>query len=275
MVLVSTWFGFYAGMTKMKQTIYDFEFLSIISLILGSLLSSCGAAALNEFFESDLDKLMDRTKNRPIPSGDISPKTGLIFGIVTSILGVLMLWIFVNKGAAILSISTLILYLFIYTPLKRKTPLNTIVGALPGAIPPLGGWYTATGNLGKEAWILFAILFTWQIPHFFSIAWIYRKDYARGGFKMYSDKTSLMTFRVYIFIFTFLMLYYSTLPTLVGISGTFYLLTSMILGVFFFFSSMTFIVKQNGKNAKYLLKTTIFYLPLLLLIFIIDTSFFH
>jgi len=131
MVLVSTWFGFYAGMTKVKQTIYDFELLSIISLILGSLLSSCGAAALNEFFESDLDKLMDRTKNRPIPSGDISPKTGLIFGIVTSILGVLTLWIFVNRGAAILSISTLILYLFIYTPLKQKTPLFILEAHMP------------------------------------------------------------------------------------------------------------------------------------------------
>ena len=274
MVLISTWFGFYAGIVKTNQIISDYDTTFIISLIFGALFSSCGVSALNEYIESDLDKLMDRTKNRPIPSGMISAKSGLIFGIIMSIVGISLFWFFVHKGVAILSGLTLILYIFIYTPLKRITPLNTLVGAIPGALPPLGGWLAATKSITKEAWILFAILFAWQIPHFLSIAWIYRKDYKKGGFKMYTGENKIMVFRLYIFIFTFLMIYYSILPTLVGISGTFYLISAMIIGIIFFFSSMGLILKQSGKTAKILLKTTIFYLPLLLILYIIDNNIF-
>lgn len=273
MVLISTWFGFYAGVVKLEQSISDFDSMFILALILGAIFSSCGVAALNEYIESDLDKLMDRTKNRPIPSGAISAKTGLIFGIIMSLLGIGLFWFLVHKGAAILSALTLILYVFVYTPLKRKTPLNTLVGALPGALPPLGGWLAATGELTKEAWILFAILFAWQIPHFLSIAWIYRKDYKRGGFKMYTGEKKLTVFRLYIFIFTFLMIYYSVLPTMVGIAGTFYLTGAMILGMIFFFASMGLIISQSGKTAKILLKTTVFYLPLLLILYIVEQNF--
>ncbi|MAJ44922.1 MAG: protoheme IX farnesyltransferase [Candidatus Marinimicrobia bacterium] len=273
MVLISTWFGFYAGIVKLNQSISSYEPIFIISLVLGALFSSCGVAALNEYIEADLDKLMDRTKNRPIPSGTISAKAGLIFGVLMSSIGLALFWFLVNKGTAIISALTLVLYLFIYTPLKRKTPLNTLVGAFPGALPPLGGWLAATGKLSKEAWILFAILFAWQIPHFLSIAWIYRKDYKKGGFKMYTGEKKITVFRLYIFIFTFLMIYYSILPTMVGIAGTFYLASAMILGMIFFFSSMGLILKQNGRTAKILLKTTVFYLPLLLILYIIEQNF--
>ena len=272
MVLISTWFGFYAGSVKLNQPISSFDSIFIISLIIGAICSSAGVASLNEYIESDLDKLMDRTKNRPIPAGIISAQTGLIYGIIMTSLGIGLFWFFVHKGAAILSTLTLILYIFIYTPLKRKTPLNTLVGAIPGALPPLGGWLAATNELTKEAWILFAILFSWQIPHFLSIAWIYRKDYNKGGFKMYTGEKKLTIFRLHIFIFTFLMIYYSVLPTLVGIAGTFYLVSALILGMIFFFSSMGLILNQNGKTAKILLKTTVFYLPLLLIIYIIDNN---
>ena len=272
MVLISTWFGFYAGAVKLEVPISSFDSFFIFSLIFGALCSAAGVASLNEYIESDLDKLMDRTKNRPIPAGDISAKIGLIYGIAMSAIGIGFFWFFVHIGAAVLSTFTLILYVFIYTPLKRKTALNTIVGAIPGALPPLGGWLAATGEMSVEAWILFAILFAWQIPHFLSIAWIYRKDYKKGGFKMYTGEKKIMVFRAHIFVFTCLMVYYSILPTMYGIAGLFYLFGAMTLGILFFFASMGLILNQSGKTAKILLKTTVFYLPLLLIIFMIDNN---
>jgi heme o synthase len=275
MVFISTWFGFYAGVVKEGVELSSYDNLLIYSLILGAICSSAGVAALNEYYESDLDKLMDRTKNRPIPAGVISRQSGLIYGVLMSLIGISLFWLFVHKGAALLSALTLILYVFVYTPMKRKTPLNTLVGAIPGAIPPLGGWLAATSDLSKEAWIIGGILFAWQIPHFLSIAWIYRKDYKKGGFKMYTGEEKLFIFRFHIFIFTFLMIYYSILPTMVGIAGTFYLIGTLIIGMIFFFASMGLIMNQNGKTAKILLKTTIYYLPLLLILFIIDNSFIN
>ena len=272
MVFISTWFGFYAGIVKKGIELSSYNNLLIYSLIFGAICSSAGVAALNEYWESDLDKLMDRTKNRPIPAGVITRKSGLIFGVLMSLIGIGLFWFFVHKGAAILSAITLILYVFVYTPMKRKTPLNTLMGAIPGALPPLGGWLAATGELSKEAWIIGGILYAWQIPHFLSIAWIYRKDYKKGGFKMYTGEEKLFIFRLHIFIFTFLMIYYSILPTMVGIAGTFYLIGTIVIGMIFFFASMGLILDQNGKTAKILLKTTIYYLPLLLILFIVDNS---
>ena len=272
MVFISTWFGFYAGLVKTNQLLSDYSSFYIFSLIFGAICSSGGVAALNEYYEADLDKLMDRTKNRPIPAGVLSKQSGLIYGILMSIVGIGIFWFFVHKGAALLSATTLILYLFVYTPMKRKTPLNTLVGAIPGALPPLGGWLAATGELTKEAWVLFGILFAWQIPHFLSIAWIYRKDYKKGGFKMYTGEKKLIVFRLHIFIFSFLMIYYSVLPTMFGIAGTIYLIGALISGMIFFFASMGLIITQSGKTAKILLKTTVLYLPLLLIIFIIDNN---
>ena len=174
LVFISTIFGFYAAVVKNNFEMSNFTSSFLFCLTIGSIMCSAGVSAINQVIESKLDSLMDRTKKRPIASGKIPLKNGLYFGITLSILGTSLLFLFVEMIAGTLSIITAVLYLFVYTPLKQKTPLNTLVGAFPGALPPLGGWIAATGEFKLESWILFAVLFSWLIPHFLSIAWIYR-----------------------------------------------------------------------------------------------------
>lgn len=178
LILISTALGFFLGMDGMVNPI------KFLITLMGSGLVSSGSGALNHYAEQDLDKLMNRTKSRPIPSGLISSNNAFIFGIFLTLLGTIILYLWVNEITAILALSTAILYLFVYTPLKRLTWLNTSIGAIPGAMPPLGGWVAATGQLDPEAWILFAILFLWQHPHFYAIAFMCKEDYARANFQM-------------------------------------------------------------------------------------------
>jgi protoheme IX farnesyltransferase len=178
LILISTALGYYLGANGI-----DIWSRFMITLI-GTGLVSSGAGALNHFAEHETDLLMNRTQSRPIPTGFISSKNALNFGIGITLLGVSILFIFINDLTAILAIITTLLYLFIYTPLKKITWLNTSVGAIPGAIPPLGGWVAATGVLAPEAWILFAIMFFWQHPHFYAIAFMCKDDYERANFKM-------------------------------------------------------------------------------------------
>lgn len=233
---------------------------------------SAGVSAINQVIESKLDSLMDRTKKRPIASGKIPQKNGLYFGITLSILGTSLLFLFVEMIAGTLSIITAVLYLFVYTPLKQKTPLNTLVGAFPGALPPLGGWIAATGEFKLEAWILFSVLFSWQIPHFLSIAWIYRKDYKKAGFQMYCGENRKGIFRFHIILFSLLMVYFSLLPSLMNFAGRIYLFGAVLIGLIFFMAAMGLAIEQNGKTAKIMLKTSVYYLPLLLILYVLDTK---
>ena len=189
LILISTFLGYFLGIQFIGGNIFGNLFV-LIHLMIGSILSSSGVAILNEYIERDQDAIMNRTRKRPLPSGRISPMSALILGITVSAMGVLELALLVNFYSGILSFFTIVFYLFIYTPMKQKTPWNTLVGAIPGALPPVGGWLAATGNITSQALAVFGILFFWQIPHFFSIAWLYKTDYKKAGFKMFMSDTN-------------------------------------------------------------------------------------
>ena len=178
LVLLTAMVGFYAGSPG------RLNFLLLCHTLLGTALLASGASALNQWIERDLDALMKRTQDRPLPSGRLQPRTVLVFGLVCSVLGIGYLGTVVNPLSGLLGAATLVLYVAVYTPLKRLTSLNTVIGAIPGAIPPVMGWAAASGDISGGGWALFAIQFFWQIPHFLAISWLYREDYARAGFKM-------------------------------------------------------------------------------------------
>ena len=188
----------------------SYEWVTLIHLMFGMFLSCSGACAFNQFFEIDIDSKMDRTKKRPLPLKQITPLNAYIFAMSLFIISSIYLSIFVNNGVVFLSCITYITYLFIYTPLKRKTTLNTLVGSIPGALPPIGGWVAATGGLSSPAWIIFGILACWQIPHFLAIAIIYSEDYKKGGLKMLPSvyPKHKITSIYMIFLDSYVSLYY-------------------------------------------------------------------
>src|SRR6266571_4520001 len=179
LIVVTTFAGFYLGHAGQWR---DFPFLLSINAVLGTLLVASGTGSLNQYIEREFDAQMRRTARRPAAAGRLKPDTVLTFGIVLAVTGSIYLAIAANLLASLLAILTLLTYLFVYTPLKRKTPLCVFVGAFPGAMPPLIGWAAASGRLNSEAWTLYAILFLWQFPHFMAIAWMYREDYDRAGY---------------------------------------------------------------------------------------------
>ncbi|MDL5054360.1 heme o synthase [Geitlerinema calcuttense] len=178
LVLMTTWAGFYLGARGSVDLVLLFH------TMIGTALVAAGASAFNQFLERDSDALMKRTADRPLPSGRLNADEVMLFACVTSIAGMCWLGFAVNLPAATFAALTLVLYVFVYTPMKKTSSLNTLVGAVPGALPPVIGWAAASGGLSAEAWYLFAILFLWQMPHFLAIAWLYREDYARAGFRM-------------------------------------------------------------------------------------------
>jgi len=265
LILISTALGYYLGA---KGTINYFQ---LIITLLGSCLVSSGAGSLNHFTEFKFDKLMDRTKLRPLPSGILKPFNALVFGVGLVLIGVLLLYVFINTLTSILSLITTLLYIFIYTPLKRITWLNTSIGAIPGAIPSVGGWAAASGTIEPEAWILFTILFLWQHPHFYAIALMHKEDYKKANFKMLPSLESngnrtnrQILWHSVLLIPVSLMLYY------VGILGSFYFWGALFLGISYLISGIPLIKNYSYENAKILLKVSILYLPVLFLTIIID-----
>lgn len=247
-----------------------------ISLTIGTALSAGGAATLNQWMERKEDSLMARTASRPLPSGLISPEFALIFGITLSSLGLYILWVGTNPWAAILTLATLIVYLLIYTPFKKISPYAIEIGAVSGALPPLIGWVAAEGAPTTYGWILFGILFTWQLPHFMAIAWNFRADYSKGGFKLHklgdSDgraiarKSLVYSILLTIFVFSpyFLKLQQPQ-------PGLFYLASSVILSLYLLFPAIRFLTSKNrDHSAKKLFFVTIIYLPLLFAALVID-----
>ena len=265
LVLLTTLVGFYLGQRG------GMNWLLLINTLLGTGLLACGAAALNQYLERDFDALMDRTADRPLPAGLIQPQTVVVLGGVLSVAGLLWLAFGANLLTAVLGAVTLISYLFIYTPLKRKTTLNTAIGAIPGALPPLMGWTAARGDLSIEGWALFAILFFWQLPHFLAIAWMYREDYAKGGFVMLPlvDRDGTRTGRSAV-SHTLGLLPVSLSPFVFQMSGALYLAGALVLGLVFLWFAGRFAKRMDRLSARRLFFASILYLPLLLGLMVFD-----
>ena len=268
LILVSTALGYYLGNTG------QFELFNFLITIIGTTMLAGGAGAINHCIEKDLDMLMERTKSRPIPAGLISSQTALYFGIIQSILGFGLLWNFVNILTALLGLLTIVLYLFVYTPLKMVTWLNTTIGAVPGALPALGGWAASSNELNPNAWILFSILFLWQHPHFYAIALMCKEDYKKAGFKMLPviEEDSNRTNRQIIW-HAFLLIPVSLFFVVTGVLGSIYFWGAAFLGVVYLLSGIPLLRESSVKNAKLLLRTSVIYLPLLLVIILIDLNY--
>ena len=260
LVLLTTAVGYYLGAQGPVQP------LPLFHVIFGTALAAAGAAALNQWWERQLDALMQRTRERPIPAGRMSPRDALILGAVLSIAGITYLATACNSLSAILAAVTIVLYILAYTPLKRISTSNTLIGAIPGALPPMIGWAAATDGLSFGAWSLFAILFFWQMPHFFALSWMYRSDYARAGFEMISkeDESGARSSSQSVW-FCMLLLFVSGLPFYVQLTTATYLLCALGLGAFFLAMAMRFHANRTVAHARNLFLSSIIYLPCLLL----------
>ena len=271
-MLVTAYLGYYLGLRSQGSHMLSVEsWLILFYLILGTWATSAGAAVLNQVIERRHDAKMTRTKNRPLVIGKISPMNALVFGIILSLGGYVFLYYLINPLTAWISAATVLLYLLIYTPSKRISTWNTIIGSIPGALPPVGGWVAATGSLAPPAWILFGILFCWQMPHFLAIAIIYAADYEKGGFKMLpsiypeSKRTSYV-----ILFFTVALLITSLGLYILKVGGIVYAIGAALLGVAFFLVALKVIMESNKKNARRLMLASVIYLPLLLIIILIE-----
>ncbi|MGA2248773.1 MAG: heme o synthase [Verrucomicrobiota bacterium] len=230
-----------------------------------------GAAMLNNYLERNSDAKMRRTRGRALPAGLIEPNRALMAGVSLVLGGVLLLVWAVNLLTGFLVLLAAFLYVLVYTPVKKITWLNTTLGAIPGAIPPLAGWAAVTGRIDPGAWVLFAILFVWQHPHFFAIAWMFRDDYRTAGFKMLPvvEPDGESTFRQTL-VFSVLLIGVSLLPTVIGMTGRFYFCGAMAIGLLMLAAAVRFAQQHNAADARTLLKASVLYLPLLLLFIILD-----
>ncbi len=247
------------------------DWAGLVAALIGTALAAGGAGALNQVVERDVDARMRRTRNRPIPAGRLDPNSGLAYGLALSALGLTILWFGANPWTSILGLVTILLYVGVYTPLKKVTPLNTLVGAVPGAIPPVMGWVAATGALGWGAAVLFSILFLWQLPHFLSIAWMYRDDYARGGLQMLPnhDVEGRRTGRVAA-SYGLALVPVSLAPAPLGLAGDLYFAGAIVLGVAFFGFAAGLALRRDRTRARRLLLASVTYLPALLALLVID-----
>ena len=259
LVLLTTLVGFYLGWRG------PMNFLLMFHALFGTALVASGAAALNQLLEREYDAKMRRTANRPLPSGRLQPTTVAIFGGVCSVIGLIYLALLVNLLTAVIGAVTLVSYLFIYTPLKRVTWLNTAIGAVPGALPPLMGWTAARTELSSDGWALFAILALWQLPHFFAIAWMYRDDYAKAGFKMLPniDPDGSRTAQQAVSN-TLGLLFVSLCPFAFKMAGPVYLAGAILLGAGYLWCAIQFSRQLTLARARQLFLASIIYLPLLL-----------
>ena len=247
------------------------NYSALLSAMFGIALLSSGIATLNQYIERDLDSLMRRTADRPLPSGKLHPNEALVFGWTLTIVAEVYLALMVNPLSALLGLTVIAGYLFAYTPLKTRTTLSTMVGAFPGAVPPLIGWAAARGEIGLEAWVLFAILFLWQFPHFLAIAWMYREDYGRAGILMLPvvEPEGRVTAQQ-IVVYTVLLLPVSLLPAALGTSGKIYLVGAVVLGLLFLYSSIRAAMSKSRQEAKRLLLASVIYLPLLFILMVVN-----
>lgn len=258
MVLVTTAAGYWLGGAA-------FEPLLFLHLMMGTALVAGGTNALNQVWERDLDARMARTRRRPLPSANLGVRHALIFSVAISILGIAWLALAVNLLASFLSFATLASYLFVYTPLKTRTPHSTVIGAAPGAVPPMIGYAAATGHLDATAWALFAFLFAWQLPHFLALSWMYRDDYARGGFKMLAvDDATGATVARHAYGWSIILLATSIVPFLLGAAGTLYAIVALAAGGFLLWNAHRFATTLAMSSAKALFHGSNLYLVALM-----------
>jgi heme o synthase len=267
MILITTAAGFYIARPA------GFDLLLLLHTLLGTALVAGGTNALNQYFERHLDARMKRTSRRPLPGGRMSDAEALVFSIGISVVGVAYLATVVNVLASFLALFTLVTYLFVYTPLKQKTDLCTIVGAVPGAIPPMIGWAGASGGLETGAWLLFALMFLWQLPHFIAIAWLYREDYGRAGFEIVTvrDREGKESGRQAL-AFTMAILPVSLLPTLFGVAGLDYLVTAVVMGGVFLFYASAFSTQRSIRAARVLFGISNLYLLVVMSMLVVSNA---
>ena len=259
MVLATTLVGYDVGLTGSA------DYVRMIHLLIGTLLAAGGTLALNQYWERDVDARMNRTRARPLPAGRLQPLEALLFGVALTLLGTAYLAALVGALVALVTAATAILYLFAYTPLKQRTALCTLVGAVPGALPPVAGWAAARGDVTLGAWVLFGVLFLWQLPHTLSIARLYRDDYARAGVRVLPviDPDGASTERQ-IVLACLALLAVSLLPTVIGWSGPIYLAGALALGVAFAAVGIVQALAPSARAARRVLLASLLYLPLLL-----------
>jgi protoheme IX farnesyltransferase len=268
-ILMSTAVGFLCG----AHLGHPWTWRTLLHTLLGTGLIASGTAALNQWYEREEDGLMNRTKARPIPAGRVTARHAFWFGVTLSVAGFAEMWLGANPLTAMLGLFTLASYLFFYTPLKRRSPVSTTIGAIPGAMPPLIGYAASSGLLNWDAGILYAILFLWQFPHFYAIAWMYREDYARAGIRMLpvvepsGDSTARR-----IVLFSFFLIPISLLPRFTEMAGNFYLFGALALGLFFLYAGARVASDCTRLRARQVLLASVVYLPLLYGLLVLDRS---
>lgn len=265
LILVTTGVGYYFG----HKGVLDW--LTLFHCMVGTALIASGTSALNQWYEHQSDALMRRTEKRPIPAGAITPRNALIFGFVLSCAGYLQLSLGCNWLTAALGLITECIYLFVYTPLKQRTPISTTIGAVPGAMPPLIGFAAASGHLTLEAWALFAIMFLWQFPHFYAIAWMYREDYQRGGIRMLPvvEPDGESTVRQ-MMLFSLALIPVTLLPRVLSMTGNWYVAGAVIGGFVFFWYCTRMVKDRSLLRARSVLLVSVIYLPVLFGLLILD-----
>jgi protoheme IX farnesyltransferase len=265
LIVMSTAVGYYFGHSG------PWSLLLALHSLLGTALIASGTAALNQWYERDADRHMRRTQARPLPAGRLQPRQALVFGIALSLIGGLELGVFVNWLTSALGVATLVMYLFLYTPLKQKTWWSTTVGAIPGAMPPLIGYAAAANVLRPEAYVLGAILFLWQFPHFYAIAWMYREDYSRAGIRMLPvvEPDGESTARQ-ILLYSVLLIPISLLPKWMGMTGSIYMVGALALGLGFLYSGIRVSMDRTKARARRVLLASVVYLPVLYALMVLD-----
>lgn len=267
LVLLTTMAGFYLGRNESTPH------LLALHVLLGTGLVAAGAAILNQLLEIQPDGRMRRTRTRPLPAGRIREQQALLLGVLAAGLGIAWLAVTTTPLASLIATLTLLVYLALYTPLKRLSPLNTLVGAVPGALPPVIGWTAVRGSAGPEAWSLFALLFLWQMPHFLAIAWLYRDDYAAGGFRMLTlhDATGRST-GIKAAVYAALLLPATAWPWLLGIGGPVYLAGGLLAGAAYFVLALRMALRPETATARALFFASLLHLPVVMILLVADRA---
>src|SRR5215831_17580966 len=274
LILMSTGIGYFFGLPAAAnwwEFLRSVPLLSLLHTVLGTGLIASGTAALNQWYEREADRKMRRTSMRPLPAGKMSANRALVFGAALSVAGFVELWLGVNLLAALIGAATLALYLFLYTPMKQRTWWSTTIGAIPGAMPPMIGYAAAAGTITGESWVLFAILFLWQFPHFYSIAWMYKEDYARAGIQMLPvvEPDCRSTARQ-IVLYGIALIPVSLVPGMLGMSGRIYLVGALLLGLWFLYSGVRVAFERTLVRARGVLIVSVVYLPLIYGLMLLD-----
>ncbi len=258
MLVLTSAAGFYLGANQ------GFEIGLFLNSMVAITLLAFGVATLNQYIERDIDKKMERTEKRPLPTGKVTPNEALIFGVSLCLIAEVYLYFAVNPLTAILGLVVIVGYVFLYTPLKTRTTASTAIGAIPGAMPPLMGFTASSGEITLTGWFLFAILFFWQFPHFLAIAWMYKEQYAKAGIKMLPviEKDGTLT-AIQIVVFAAILLPVSLAPFFLGVSGIYYLVGATILGIWFLYQSIQTARARSVEKARKLLLVSVLYLPVI------------